>query len=435
VRCFGKETQTLDLADANGGPAPWTILVGNNGTGKTTILQSLAAFQPTIWRQTFEGKKAWVPSGLEWSNRDPSRALERIGANAPVRLSAQLVYGAKLGALSRAAQRTETSFMPGYGFPDIRWVAAENEVPEGVIIGPECYGYGAGRRLGSASLSRPESDEATATLFSDKAELLNAEEWLLQTDYSASKPSEFRQRQRQRLEQVGRLLIEILPEVDNIRFDAGSGARPIPKVEFHTPYGWVPLRQLGYGYQTLIGWMVDFASRMVERYPDSPDPLAEPAVVLVDEIDLHLHPTWQRKLIGYLTERFPNTQFIATAHSPLIVQAAKGANLVLLRREGDQVVIDNDFEAIHGWTVDQVLTSELFGLESSRPPEFDDLLAQRTKILTKSKLTEADRRELARLEKAISELPGGETAREAREMLEVIKENQRLLRAYQASKS
>lgn len=50
--------------------------------------------------------------------------------------------------------------------------------------------------------------------------------------------------------------------------------------------------------------------------------LADPAVVLVDEIDLHLHPIWQRRLIGFLSERFPNTQFIVTAHSPLIVQAA-----------------------------------------------------------------------------------------------------------------
>lgn len=53
---------------------------------------------------------------------------------------------------------------------------------------------------------------------------------------------------------------------------------------------------------------------MVDRHPDSPNPLAEPAVVLVDEINLHLH-RWQRTLIGFLTERFPNTQFIATAHS------------------------------------------------------------------------------------------------------------------------
>ncbi len=69
-------------------------------------------------------------------------------------------------------------------------------------------------------------------------------------------------------------------------------------------------------------------------------------MVLVDEIDLHLHPRWQRDLIGFLTARFPNAQFIATDHSPLIVQAAADANIALLRREGDHVVNDNNPETI-----------------------------------------------------------------------------------------
>ena len=91
--------------------------------------------------------------------------------------------------------------------------------------------------------------------------------------------------------------------------------------------------------------------------------------MLVDEIDLHLHPKWQREVIGFLTERFPNTQFIVTAHSPLIVQAAAGANLAVLKREGDHVVIENHPETIRGWRIDQVLTSDLFDLPTARPPD------------------------------------------------------------------
>src|SRR5206468_2266596 len=139
------------------------------------------------------------------------------------------------------------------------------------------------------------------------------------------------------------------------------------------------------GYRTLIAWMVDFASRLVERYPDSANPLAAPAVALVDEIDLHLHPLWQRQLMRYLTECFSNTQFIVTAHSPLIVQAAaEDANIALLRREDDHVVIDNDVERIRGWRIDQLLTSDLFGLPSARPPQFDALLERHKELMTKS---------------------------------------------------
>jgi predicted ATP-binding protein involved in virulence len=221
--------------------------------------------------------------------------------------------------------------------------------------------------------------------------------------------------------------------VEAVRVSEPTGRHPTPRVEFNTPYGWVPLRQLGYGYQTLIAWMVDFAGRMVERYPDSADPLGEPAVVLVDEVDLHLHPRWQRKLIGHLTEYFPNTQFIATAHSPLVVQAAAGANLAVLRREGDHVVIDNDVEAVRGWRVDQVYTSELFGLESARPPELDGLLARRKEILSKPALTKQDERELAGLEEKIGNLPVGETAEQA-EAIRLIQESLEVLKKRRAAK-
>lgn len=63
--------------------------------------------------------------------------------------------------------------------------------------------------------------------------------------------------------------------------------------------------------------------------------------MLVDEIDLHLHPKWQRTIIRYLTDIFTSTQFIVTAHSPLIVQAVIDANVILLQREEDHVVIHN----------------------------------------------------------------------------------------------
>jgi len=154
---------------------------------------------------------------------------------------------------------------------------------------------------------------------------------------------------------------------------------------------------------------VDFASRMFVRYPASENPLAEPAIVLVDEIDLHLHPRWQRSIMSYLSNLFPNTQFVATAHSPLVVQAATDANIVVLRREGDHVVIDNDPAIVRNWRVDQILTSELFGLESARPPQLDGLLRERERILGKSKLTKKDEARLEAIGAEIGGLPTGET--------------------------
>jgi hypothetical protein len=279
-----------------------------------------------------------------------------------------------------------------------------------------CYGYGAGRRLGRSALTNNEIDDAVASLFSDGIDLQNAEEWLLRLDYSSSKPSAIQEKQQQRLEHVKQLLLAVLFEVDDIRFTTPDSTNPAPKVEFKTHYGWVPLRRLGHGYQTLIAWVTDLASRLVERFPDSAAPFAEPAIVLVDEIDLHLHPKWQRSLLELLSNRFPNTQFIATAHSPLVVQAALDANLAVLRREDDHVVIENDLDVIRGWRVDQILTSDLFGLPTARPPQFDETLRRRQELFTKPLLTSAEKKELARLELEMRDLPAGETDSQAREL-------------------
>ena len=122
-----------------------------------------------------------------------------------------------------------------------------------------------------------------------------------------------------------------------------------------------------------------------------------------------------------MSERFPNTQFIVTAHSPLVVQAAAKANIVLLRREEseegeDYVVIDKEVAAIRNWRVDQILTSDLFGLESARPPYLDKLLKRRREILSKGTFTEADRKALKELEEEMGELPTGETPADIRAM-------------------
>lgn len=409
VRCFGPK-QTLNLSTKDGKPAPWTIILGLNGTGKTTLLQSLA-----------------FDFGF-------------FGTHTRSRLFPLDHFFQFVSSLCRCYQQTEslvthTTTAEGWvphpihsDGTEIETIYAESPLKLSVR-GPlaECIAYGAGRRVGNAALSEAEADDPTATLFSDRAELRNPEEWLLQLDYAAAKSDS--KDAKERFDGAKALLLSIMPdgEVSDLRAVAGTGSHPKPRVEFETPYGWVPLRQLGYGYQTLITWVADLANRMAERYPNSKNPLHEPAVVLVDEIDLHLHPKWQRKLMAFLRDRFPNVQFIATAHSPLIAQAAaQDANLAVLRREGDHVVIDNDLGHIRNWRIDQILTSDLFGLETARPPQIEGALAERAKLLSKSKLSAAEKKRLEQLEAEIGELPMGETADEVRER-EEIKETLKLL--------
>ncbi len=421
VRCFSAK-QVLDLSDGHSRPASWTILLGENGTGKTTLLQILAAFERGL-RDDIPGSviSRHGSSGLAISS-PVTRGITRATNGSPPRFLVGAVDGLNLLGNDDQPTRFQCS---GYGdLSGAVTIAVDTHAT------PTCYAYGAGRRLGFSSLKPEGSDSVTESLFFEDTRILNAEEWLLRLDYSASKVSKIQGQQKKRLELAKDVLIKVLPDVSEIRFTSPTNEKPTPGAEFKTPYGWVPLRQLGYGYRTMIAWVVDFTSRMVERYPDSHDPLAEPAVVLVDEIDMHLHPKWQRELIGFLTERFPNTQFIVTAHSPLIVQAAPNANLALLRREGDHVVIENNPATIRGWRIDQILTSDLFGLETARPPEMEKLLMRRKELLTKSRLTKANRKEIEEINAKLGPIPTGESFEQAKTMaliersLEILTKNQ-----------
>lgn len=81
------------------------------------------------------------------------------------------------------------------------------------------------------------------------------------------------------------------------------------------------IMQLSDGYKTLLSLVIDLSSRMALANPQMKNPLDAPAIVLIDEIDLHLHPEWQRRVVGDLLSAFPNTQFILTTHSPYIVES------------------------------------------------------------------------------------------------------------------
>jgi predicted ATP-binding protein involved in virulence len=425
VLCF-KTPQKLDLCDANGFPAQWTVILGDNGVGKTTLLRCLASMQPTI--------KFFLDSGEEvipkirfgvgiWPELFASGFLGGLS------LTAQFIYGLSLINKKKLLSRNQEGLEVKNAIMKFQVVNQKVVSFKGSndldLLNIQCNDYGANRKMGTMSLTEKMLAENTSTLFSDEEKLINAEDWLLQADYAVARSVLNKNKFKKQFDLVSETLKNLLPDVTDVRIALADDSRSRPMAEFLTPYGWVPFSSLGLGYRTVVAWMVDLSARMIDRYPDSENPLAEPAVVLVDEIDLHLHPKWQRTIMSFLTERFPNVQFIVTAHSPLVVQAARNANLVLLRREGDHVVIDNNPEVIENWRVEQVLTS-VFELPSTLPADIEPLIQRRREILTKSSLTKKDKQELKELEAKIGNLPAAESAADIQAM-DIIRKAAKLL--------
>ncbi len=125
---------------------------------------------------------------------------------------------------------------------------------------------------------------------------------------------------------------------------------------FDTPDGEVPLDVLSQGTQSIFQYLARFLIGCAEYY-DFPSNLEDMrGVLIIDEIDAHLHPTWQRRIIPVLTKRFPNFQIFCSTHSPLMLAGLKPGQVHLLRRgaNGKCTVSQNESD-ISGWTADEVL--------------------------------------------------------------------------------
>lgn len=90
------------------------------------------------------------------------------------------------------------------------------------------------------------------------------------------------------------------------------------------------LSQLSDGYRNLLALVLDFARRLAQAHPNWPNPLEAPGILLIDEIELHLHPKWQQTVIPNLRAAFPNTQIIAATHSPEVLTTVRRENIHLL---------------------------------------------------------------------------------------------------------
>jgi predicted ATP-binding protein involved in virulence len=360
VKCF-KGEQTIDLSDGHGKPALWTVILGNNNTGKTTLLRCLAYLEPKFVsnihsvypKYFFESEQM-----LDYELNLPVKLHSKLFINFNEGYY-QLDWGISLKKIASDIVSHSSSCDLPYAINELHLSGNEatlNKKEKILII----YSYGTSRRMSKASLLENQDQDNSATLFDENATLTNSEEWLLQTFFAEklNKP-----KASETLEKIKKVLISgILPDAKDFDFDTTDNFQGFVKIK--TDYGWVKLRELGYGYQVTLAWVVDLAKKLFERYPNSENPLHEPAIVLIDEIDLHLHPEWQRKIISFLSEQFPRTQFIATTHSPLIVQSAENINLVILEKQQDHVIIKQrpDIKTFKGWTVEEILT-ELMGMD------------------------------------------------------------------------
>ena len=429
VRCFSG-SHTLKLTDHHGRPARWSLLIGENGAGKTTLLECLAWMRPVPAGKgnsgvVIDSERARYPSPLVVGQLQPAlfgeenevlETIPRVGSR-KANISAQLSYGVNLrpeGERSRGKNiglGIQLSFEERELLRDVKPKRSQIKKLDNAFHDPLIVSYGANRFLGNRnSLGIGEPDLSDYGRLSKCTELYDVEEILTTLDYAGRLKG--REQERTSLERLKEMVSRIIPDdyVIDIKIyppdimDIGQRSG----VYVETLAGPVRMSALSLGHRTTSGWVTDLAWRFLNRYPESSNPLAEPAVVLIDEIDLHMHPRWQRHIMTDLSKLFPATQFIATSHSPLIVQAADQANLVLLRKRDGNVEIMNDPGVPRNLRVDQILTSLLFGVPSARSDRVQSLFDRRAELMKKTNRSQDAENRLRDIRMQIDKLPTAE---------------------------
>ena len=438
VKAFGAE-QHLYLSDKTGNPAPWTLLLGENGVGKTTLLQCLArmypfpAFKKDEAKEGQEGQRdqgnpEYVEAELLQHDNNEIRRFLRSGSNVVTKLAASISTYAPAAAVGGSLRRKTLK------------LTAEFKSKKGEIVsndynqqhfslpkpGPLVIGYGAARHVGHANRAKLTDQDPTLSLFTDPMDLYDAEDILADLRFAAldlarTRTKEKAQHQkrldgqnsrRRAVRSVLEAVAALLPKISLRDIDIKGPSVPgrtdtETGVQIKIDGARIPLRELSIGYQTMFAWTVDLAWRLYQWYPSERDPIKMPAVVLIDEVDLHLHPRWQRDLRSHLTKYFPSVQFIATTHNPITAQEAlaAGAGLCVVRATSEGSEIINDPVAAGDWRLDQVITSDLFGFISARSQGAEKKLEKRRYLVSKAKLTGKEAAELKQLDQYAQELP------------------------------
>jgi len=135
------------------------------------------------------------------------------------------------------------------------------------------------------------------------------------------------------LEAVRKAIYLLIPEFSNLRVRRSPLRMTVEKEGEE-----LIVNQLSDGEKCLLAMVGDLARRLAIANPGLSDPLEGKGVVLIDEIELHLHPKWQREIIPALTRTFPNCQFIVTTHSPQVVSHVKPQGIYILEKTDNGIV-------------------------------------------------------------------------------------------------
>ncbi|WP_338846683.1 AAA family ATPase [Massilia sp. W12] len=337
------------------------LVLGDNGGGKSSVLRALAI---AVLGQ-FLNQSGFVP----WRLVRRTMQVNPIQAELALAVSENQAAGEFIsheifdfveGAERLLETRLQRDISNGLDIlhSHSRFNPATSEGSYFVI------GYGATRRLEIGDYSESQARRTrgvhygrVASLFEDHLALRPMQAWA----------PRLRNKAPETFTQVVAKLNQVLPQ--NVRFAGEFEDEDGPPI-FLFNNNPTPLAALSDGYKSFIGWVADLIGQLAE-VADGAQLDSVSGIVLLDEIDLHLHPAWQRVVVPNLAQAFPKLQFFFTSHSPLVAATVQHQNIFVTQIGPDGgATLAQLGEHVHGRSVEDLLLSSYFGLDTTRPEAF-----------------------------------------------------------------
>ena len=390
------------------------VLTGPNNSGKSTALMVLAdilvlpfIFPTKLMRSQESYGAAWLDDGAQFVRFPRSYTDEGLG------LTVEMVRAVGY-SLFVPALRWSTDFRAEGPLPkklESNPVQAAEDRP----VQPTQYTDTQLEYL-SEWTNRIKLAVTSASVVSDEAVIQK----IIELDYTA-----YRRNQpaiRRVIEDIASIASEIT-EGFPVRFlrvgEDQDGLFP----EFSTPDGDVPLNVLSQGTQSIIQWLAHLLLGYAEYYDYPYDLREKPGILIIDEIDAHLHPSWQRQIIPTLTKQFPNLQIFCSTHSPLMLAGLQEGQVQLLKRNDEgRVTVSRNETDIVGWSADEILRNFL---EVPSPTDLETVghIDRLQELRRKDSLSAEETQELEQLRHTVNEdLPNGPIAAQVERLSDLLRQ-------------
>jgi energy-coupling factor transporter ATP-binding protein EcfA2 len=390
----GFEDLKFNLVRPDGSYAGWTVFTGDNGSGKSSLLKAVAV--------ALTGKdtaRALQPSFHRWIREGVAEPEGRIELTiAPQKGEDDFSGGGKTTHKNFPA----TIVLKSKGKETITEVLDSEKTAKRGLWSTDSHGwfscgYGPFRRVFGASptaarLMVGATTERFVTMFEEAASLSEVDQWLRNLNHK--KLEGIRPESGKQLD----LLLEILRDdlmPNEITVDRVDSDGLWLKDRNGLQLAWSDMSD---GYRAALALLADILRHLISAYGieglaerDSGGKLriVKGGVVMIDEIDAHLHPEWQQKIGFWLKQHFPNIQFLVTTHSPIICQAADENGLFVLPEPGGdekpRALTTEEYKRVIASRPDTILLTAAFGLQNTRSPRAVEGRAEYSKLMAKTR--------------------------------------------------